>query len=234
MLGYSDSAKEMGVLASRLAIARAVAALDGVITRERLRPVFFHGSGGSVDRGGGSIDEQTSWWPGSSLTLYKATVQGEMVERTFASPEILSVQLERIARRVAEGVASPAPVPAPSRELKRLAQRASRAYRALLSNRLLPGSGRAGHRLPISRPPEDRLPPDKTQAGVFRGGPARHSLGAVLDTGPHPSTHVVGNRRSLARELSLTRDSRLPASSRGTTCSGLLSRRWDSPSRRSS
>jgi len=138
MLGYSDSAKEMGVLASRLAIARAVAALDGVITRERLRPVFFHGSGGSVDRGGGSIDEQTSWWPASSLTLYKATVQGEMVERTFASPEILSVQLERIARRVAEGVASPAPVPAPSPELKRLARRASRAYRALLSDARFP------------------------------------------------------------------------------------------------
>ncbi len=136
MLGYSDSAKEMGVLASRLAIARAVAALDGVITRERLRPVFFHGSGGSVDRGGGSIDEQTSWWPGSALTLYKATVQGEMVERTFASPEILTVQLERIARRVAEGITAPAPVPAPSPELRRLARRASRAYRALLSDPL--------------------------------------------------------------------------------------------------
>jgi len=136
MLGYSDSAKEMGVLASRMAIARAVAALDGVIARERLRPVFFHGSGGSVDRGGGSIDEQTSWWPASALTLYKATVQGEMVERTFASPEILTVQLERIARRVAEGVASPAPVPVPSPELKRLARRASRAYRTLLADPL--------------------------------------------------------------------------------------------------
>jgi phosphoenolpyruvate carboxylase len=136
MLGYSDSAKEMGVLASRMAIARAVAALDGVITRERLRPVFFHGSGGSVDRGGGSIDEQTSWWPASALTLYKATVQGEMVERTFASPEILSVQLERIARRVAEGVVSPAPVPVSSPELKRLARRASSAYRTLLSDPL--------------------------------------------------------------------------------------------------
>ncbi len=139
MLGYSDSAKEMGVLASRLAIARAVAALDNVITREELRPVFFHGSGGSVDRGGGSIDEQTSWWPSSALTLYKATVQGEMVERTFASPEILIVQLERIARRVAEGVAAPAPVPAPSPELKRLASRASRAYRVLLADPLFLG-----------------------------------------------------------------------------------------------
>jgi phosphoenolpyruvate carboxylase len=136
MLGYSDSAKEMGVLASRMAIARAVSALDGVITRRHMRPVFFHGSGGSVDRGGGSIDEQTSWWPSSALTLYKATVQGEMVERTFASPEILTVQLERIARRVAEGVASPAPVPVPSPELKRLARRASRAYRALLAGPL--------------------------------------------------------------------------------------------------
>ncbi len=134
MLGYSDSAKETGVLASRLAIARAVADLDAIITRERLRPVFFHGSGGSVDRGGGSIDEQTSWWPRSALTLYKATVQGEMVERTFASPEILSVQLERIARRVAEGVSAPVPVPAPSPALKRLARRASRTYRALLTD----------------------------------------------------------------------------------------------------
>lgn len=134
MLGYSDSAKEMGVLASRLAIARAVAAMDAVIARERLKPVFFHGSGGSVDRGGGSIDEQTSWWPRSALTLYKATVQGEMVERTFASPEILAVQLERIARRVAEGIAAPVRVPSPSPELKRLARRASRAYKDLLSD----------------------------------------------------------------------------------------------------
>ncbi len=134
MLGYSDSAKEMGVLASRLAIARAVAALDGIISRKQLRPVFFHGSGGSVDRGGGSIDEQTSWWPRSALTLYKATVQGEMVERTFASPEILSVQLERIARRVAEGASTPVPAPAPSPALRRLARLASRAYRVLLSD----------------------------------------------------------------------------------------------------
>ena len=134
MLGYSDSAKEMGVLASRLAIARAVTALDRIITRERLNPVFFHGSGGSVDRGGGSIDEQTSWWPRSALTLYKATVQGEMVERTFASPEILSVQLERIARRVAEGSSAPVSIPAPSTVLKRLSRRASRAYRLLLSD----------------------------------------------------------------------------------------------------
>jgi phosphoenolpyruvate carboxylase len=88
MLGYSDSSKGMGVLASRLGIARTMRSLDVLITSHEITPVFFHGSGGSVDRGGGSVKEQTSWWPKSALQLYKATIQGEMVERKFSSPEV--------------------------------------------------------------------------------------------------------------------------------------------------
>lgn len=103
MLGYSDSAKESGVLPSRLAISRAVHRLDQILRRARVTPLFFHGSGGSVDRGGGSIQEQTAWWPASALDMYKATIQGEMIERSFASPEIARGQLETIARRCLEG-----------------------------------------------------------------------------------------------------------------------------------
>ena len=103
MLGYSDSAKEIGVLASRLAIADSVHKLDKLCRRKGVQPLFFHGSGGSVDRGGGSVQEQTAWWPKSALRMYKATVQGEMVERTFASPEIARRQLERIAELYAQG-----------------------------------------------------------------------------------------------------------------------------------
>tara|TARA_R110002072_G_scaffold534_6_gene4011 strand:- start:183349 stop:185715 length:2367 start_codon:yes stop_codon:yes gene_type:complete len=88
MLGYSDSSKGMGVLASRLGIARTMRSLDKLITDHDITPVFFHGSGGSIDRGGGSVKEQTSWWPKSALYLYKATIQGEMVERNFSSPEV--------------------------------------------------------------------------------------------------------------------------------------------------
>ena len=62
--------------------------LDYLIRKYKVTPVFFHGSGGSVDRGGGSLKEQTSWWPKSALHLYKATIQGEMVERTFSNPQI--------------------------------------------------------------------------------------------------------------------------------------------------
>ena len=89
MVGYSDSAKEMGVLQSRLSIARAIHAIDRlpVFGEGLARPLFFHGSGGSTNRGGGSIEEQTAWWPESALANYKATLQGETIERSFASPE---------------------------------------------------------------------------------------------------------------------------------------------------
>lgn len=96
MLGYSDSSKGMGVLASRLSIARTMRNLDMLITSYGIQPIFFHGSGGSVDRGGGSLKEQTAWWPKSALELYKATIQGEMVERNFSSPEVTLSGMNKI------------------------------------------------------------------------------------------------------------------------------------------
>jgi len=96
MLGYSDSSKGMGVLPSRIAIAKTMRSLDDLISQNNFTPVFFHGSGGSVDRGGGSIKEQTAWWPKSALSLYKATIQGEMVERTFTSSEVTLSGIDKV------------------------------------------------------------------------------------------------------------------------------------------
>ncbi len=96
MLGYSDSSKGMGVFPSRLNIAKTMRNLDELISRQGLTPVFFHGSGGSVDRGGGKLQDQTAWWPKSSLDLYKSTVQGEMVERYFTSPEVYISNVSKI------------------------------------------------------------------------------------------------------------------------------------------
>jgi phosphoenolpyruvate carboxylase len=96
MLGYSDSSKGMGVLASRVGIAKAIRQLDLIVSSAGLTPVFFHGSGGSVDRGGGSIKDQTAWWPKSALNIYKATIQGEMVERIFTSSEVAMSGMNKI------------------------------------------------------------------------------------------------------------------------------------------
>lgn len=96
MLGYSDSSKENGVFTSRYLISKALFELDKFLSSEDLTPVFFHGSGGSIERGGGSVREQTQWWPKTAVNTYKATIQGEMVSRTFAHEDILRRQVEII------------------------------------------------------------------------------------------------------------------------------------------
>lgn len=98
MLGYSDSSKESGVLRSRVQVAETMHHLDHLCRRLKVTPIFFQGSGGSTDRGGGSIEEQTSWWPAGALRNYKVTIQGEMVERSLASPEITRGQIEKIVQ----------------------------------------------------------------------------------------------------------------------------------------
>ena len=97
MLGYSDSSKGMGVLPSRLLIGKVISDLDSIVRKKNLIPIFFHGSGGSIDRGGGSVSEQTAWLPPNALKHYKATIQGEMVERTFATAEITLKNMDIMA-----------------------------------------------------------------------------------------------------------------------------------------
>lgn len=127
MVGYSDSSKEAGVLFSRLSIAEALPVLERVCRRAGLTPVFFHGSGGSVDRGGGSIQDQTAWWPRSALKNYKVTIQGEMVERTFATAEIARGQIETILHSAARGLKNKT-IATRSPELDQFARRVQSAY----------------------------------------------------------------------------------------------------------
>jgi phosphoenolpyruvate carboxylase len=131
MVGYSDSSKQGGVLPSRLGIARAMHALEKICEDAGVRPVFFQGSGGSVDRGGGSVQDQLAWWPRSALRTYKVTIQGEMVERSLNTPEIARGQVESIAAAAAEALrASPRAPHSP--ELEAFAREVSASYRAMI------------------------------------------------------------------------------------------------------
>ncbi len=102
MLGYSDSSKESGVFTSRLLIAKTIKKLDSFFRAHQLIPVFFHGSGGSIARGGGSIKEQTGWWPQTALNIYKSTIQGEMIYRGFNDPLIMESQVQKILKNYSE------------------------------------------------------------------------------------------------------------------------------------
>lgn len=128
MLGYSDTAKRMGVLASRLGVHDAMAALGRWARGRGLPLMFFHGSGGSEGRGGGTPEEQAATWPPDALGMVKTTLQGEMIERTLASPEILVSQVEKVA-----AVQAAPPAFAPPGDLAReLGRRSQAAYMAFV------------------------------------------------------------------------------------------------------
>ncbi len=137
MLGYSDTAKRMGMLASRVALHDTMRRIVDWAETEEMTPLFFHGHGGSVGRGGGRIEDLVATWPPRARTPYKYTLQGEMVERTLATPEIL----RSLVGKVAEVQSNPPPYRGVSylaRDLARTAEASfaarveSDAFRALL------------------------------------------------------------------------------------------------------
>jgi len=137
MLGYSDTAKRMGMLGSRVGLHDAMRRIVDWAESEDVTPLFFHGHGGSVGRGGGRIEDLAATWPPRARTPYKYTLQGEMVERTLAAPEIL----RSLVRKVAAVQADPPPyrgVAGVTRDLARMAEARfaarvqSDAFRALL------------------------------------------------------------------------------------------------------
>jgi phosphoenolpyruvate carboxylase len=98
MLGYSDSSKQSGVLSSRVSIKDAMKSIEHELKAIKMEPLFFNGSGGSVARGGGSFEEQASSLGKIALKNYKATIQGEVIARTFSSPSIFLSQISQIAK----------------------------------------------------------------------------------------------------------------------------------------
>jgi phosphoenolpyruvate carboxylase len=97
MLGYSDSSKQSGVLSSRVSIKEAMVNVEKQLKQTGMETLFFNGSGGSVARGGGSFEEQAISIGKAALSNYKATIQGEVISRTFSSPKIFLSQIARIA-----------------------------------------------------------------------------------------------------------------------------------------
>lgn len=126
MLGYSDSSKESGVFPSRFLISQALLNMDEFLSKQGLTPVFFHGSGGSIERGGGSIKEQTQWWPKSAVNIFKATTQGEMVARNFAGDLIMKSQVEKIVDQLS--YTNPKKHRADKKTLEKFSQAIQRSY----------------------------------------------------------------------------------------------------------
>ncbi|MGH2941504.1 MAG: phosphoenolpyruvate carboxylase, partial [Solirubrobacteraceae bacterium] len=95
MVGYSDSNKDVGYVASGWRIYRAQLEMAEVMRARGVRWQFFHGRGGAVGRGGGpSYTAIRSQPPGTVAGRLKVTEQGEMLSAKFSLAEIAHRELE--------------------------------------------------------------------------------------------------------------------------------------------
>jgi phosphoenolpyruvate carboxylase len=111
MLGYSDSAKELGPVSATLRLFDAQRRLARWAADRDIRLTLFHGRGGALGRGGGPAGRAVlAQAPGSVSGRFKVTEQGEVIFARYGHPVIAQRHLEQVASAVL--LASAAPVPA--------------------------------------------------------------------------------------------------------------------------
>ena len=101
MLGYSDSAKDIGPLSATLLLYDAQAALARWAAHHGVALTLFHGRGGSLGRGGGPVNRAIlAQPPGSVAGRFKVTEQGEVIFARYGNPQIALRHLEQVTSAV--------------------------------------------------------------------------------------------------------------------------------------
>jgi phosphoenolpyruvate carboxylase len=115
MIGYSDSNKESGILASQWALHRAQSALAALAANAGMRIRFFHGRGGTISRGAGPTHRfLDALPPGTVNGDLRLTEQGETIAQKYANGATANFNLELLlagtaatSLRPATGAAAP-------------------------------------------------------------------------------------------------------------------------------
>jgi phosphoenolpyruvate carboxylase len=108
MLGYSDSAKELGPASATLELYHAQASLASWSAANGVALTLFHGRGGALGRGGGPAGRAVrAQAPGSVDGRFKVTEQGEIIFARYGQFAIGQRHLEQVTAAVLES-SSPA------------------------------------------------------------------------------------------------------------------------------
>ncbi len=139
MIGYSDSNKDVGYLASSWALHEAQRELAAQLQAAGVQPTFFHGRGGSIGRGGGPTNVAILAQPAGTVAgRIKLTEQGEVISARYATPEIAHRELELVAGAVLVSTVGALPQPDPerlaafTRAMRQIAERSAAVYRDLV------------------------------------------------------------------------------------------------------
>jgi phosphoenolpyruvate carboxylase len=137
MIGYSDSNKSAGIVASRWLIRTAQEAMVAACEAAGVQLVVFHGRGGSISHGGGRVDALVRGAPpGAVKGRLRVTEQGESINERYGLRPIALRSFEQAVSTVAlvtAGVHGPELVDTRWREAMQVLSRSSlQAYRALV------------------------------------------------------------------------------------------------------
>lgn len=103
MLGYSDSNKDGGTIASKWNLFKAEKELSEVGRKNNIGIYFFHGTGGTISRGGGKYHRFLESMPNDTVNgMIKITVQGETVAQLFGNPLTATYNLNALTSGVAK------------------------------------------------------------------------------------------------------------------------------------
>ncbi len=101
MLGYSDSAKELGPASATLRLYDTQARLSEWAAAHDIKLTLFHGRGGALGRGGGPAGRAVlAQAPGSVGGSFKVTEQGEVIFARYGQQAIAKRHLEQVSSAV--------------------------------------------------------------------------------------------------------------------------------------
>jgi phosphoenolpyruvate carboxylase len=121
MVGYSDSNKDSGMVASRWCLQQAQHRLARLGRERGIEVVFFHGRGGTVSRGGGNLVNGIAGSPAGTVRGYlRVTEQGEVINQKYGMRPLALRNLELVTGAVLQ------------HHLADVGQHADRDLRALL------------------------------------------------------------------------------------------------------
>lgn len=225
MLGYSDSCKDGGILASSWNLYDAQKKITALAGRHGVECRLFHGRGGTIGRGGGPTHESILSQPeGTVHGQIKFTEQGEMVSYKYSNTETAVYELSVGATgllKASRGLVQP---PTPDNPeflaiMQQLAELGERSYRDLTEN--TPGFTDYFYeatpineigQLNIGSRPSHRKKGDRSKysvraiAWVFGWAQSRHTLPAWYGIGTALESWHKGDPQRFAMLQAMYRD----------------------------